>query len=69
MSVNVFLFLSHERVPLLLNTPHTDKIALTNDAKKSEFAHFQIFRTFFFSKIPKTLVYQQNTAKVSNFEQ
>ena len=36
----------HKRVSLLLNTPHTDKIALTNGVSMSEFAHFQILRTF-----------------------
>ena len=46
LSVNVFPFLSHKRVSLLLNAPHPDKIALTKGVNKSEFAHFQILRTF-----------------------
>ena len=41
-----FPSLSHERVSLILNAPHPDKIALTNGANRSEFAHFQILRTF-----------------------
>ena len=44
--LNAFPFLSHERVSLLLNAQHLDKIALTNGANKSEFAHFQTLRTF-----------------------
>ena len=46
LSVNVFPFLSHEQVSVLLNAPHLDKIALTNGVNKSELAHFQILRTF-----------------------
>ena len=42
LSVNVFLFLSVERVSLRLNTPQPVK----NGVNKSEFAHFQILRTF-----------------------
>ena len=57
MRVNVFPFLSHKRVSLLLNAPHLDKIALTNGVSKSEFDHFQ------------NLVNQQDTVKVSNFDQ
>ena len=57
--------LSHERVSLISNAPHPDKIALTNGANRSEIAHFQIL----FSKVPKTLVNQQDTGKVSNFGQ
>ena len=62
------LFLSHERVSLLLNAPHPDEIALTNCVNKSEFAHFQILRTLF-SKVPKKLVKQQDTGEILNFEQ
>ena len=43
---NVFPFLSHKWVSLLLNAPHLDKIALTDGVNKSEFDHFQILRTF-----------------------
>ena len=43
---NVFPFLSHKWVSLLLNAPHPDKIALTNGVNKSEFDHFHILRTF-----------------------
>ena len=53
---------------LLLNAPHPDKVALTNGVNKSEFAHFQILRTFLV-KFQKKLVSQQDTGKVTNFEQ
>ena len=46
IAVNVFPFLSHKRISLLLNAPHPDKIALTNVVNRYEFAHFQILRTF-----------------------
>ena len=57
LSVNVFLFLSHKRVSLLLNVPH-------HDANKSEIPHFQILLTFFLSKVPNELVNQQDTGKL-----
>ena len=49
---------------LLLNTPHPDKMALTSP-------NFPIFKYLevFFSKVPNKLVNQQNTGKVSNFEE
>ena len=58
----LFYFLPHKRVSLLLNAPHSDKIALTNGVNQSEFAHFKLLRTFF-SKVPKDLVNQQDTGK------
>ena len=61
--MSVFPFLPHERVSLLLNVPHPDKIVLTNGVNKCEFAHFQILRLTFFSEVPKKLVNQQDTAK------
>ena len=50
LSVNVFSFLSHKQVSLLLNAPHRDKLAFKNGANKFEFVHFQILRTFFLVK-------------------
>ena len=66
--MNVFPFLSHKGVSLLLNASHPGKLALTNDANKAEFANFQT-KNFQFSKVPKESVNQQDTGKVSNFEQ
>ena len=68
LSINAFPFLSRERVSLLFFTQHPDKIALTNGANNSEFAHFQTLTTFF-RKVQKNLVNQQHSGKVSNFEQ
>ena len=59
---------SHKRVSLLLNAPHPDNIALTNGVYKSEFGNFQTLRSFF-SNVPKKLINEQDTDKVSNFEQ
>ena len=63
LSVNVFSFLSHQRVSLLLNVPHLDKMALTS-------SNFPIFKYLeLSSKAPNKFVNQQDTDKVSNFEQ
>ena len=62
-SVNVFSFLSHKRVSLLLNAPYPVKMALTSP-------NFPIFKYLdLFSKVPNKLVNQQDTCKVPNFEQ
>ena len=55
----MYSFLPNQRVSLLLNAPHPDKIALTNGVNKSEFVHFQILRTFLvkFQKLIKSTGY------------
>ena len=61
-------FPSHKRICLLWNAPYPDKIALTNGVNKSEFDHFQTLRISLV-KFKKKLLNQQDTGKVSKFEQ
>ena len=44
------------------------KLLLTMMRRQSAFRRFETLRTFF-SKVPKNLVNQENTCKVSNFKQ
>ena len=48
---------------LLLNALHPNKIALTDGVEKSDFAYFQILKTFLV-KFQKKFVKQQHTGKV-----
>ena len=61
-------FFSHKRVSLLYMQHNPHKIALKNDANNGPKFPFSVLRTFF-SEFPKKLVNQQDTGKLSNFEQ